>query len=583
MLAVVQAVALYGTLFACVFTLYGIEGVPRTVGLLQPLLLFVAIGTTRALGRFWLGGVYRRILQRRHWPGVLIYGAGQTGRQLARALADSHDQRLLGFLDDDDRLQGRSLDGRPVFPPGELPQLIERLNATDILLAIPSASRAERNAILSRLKDLPLHVRTVPSISEFSNGSVKLTDARELDLDDLLAREPVAPNAALLTKHTYGHVVLVTGAGGSIGSELCRQILRQQPRCLLLLEQSEFALYKIHQALQTLQAELGTSTLSLVPLLGSVCDKARLRRVMDTWRPHIVYHAAAYKHVPMVEHNPSEGVRNNVVGTWMCAEAAIEADVPNFVLISTDKAVRPTNTMGASKRLAEMVLQALASRGVRTRFSMVRFGNVLGSSGSVVPLFRQQIEAGGPVTLTHPDITRFFMTIPEAAQLVVQAGAMAQGGDVFVLDMGEPVRIADLARRMITLSGLRVKDDHQSNGDIAIVITGLRPGEKLFEELLIGNDPQPTEHKRILRAQEPHMPWSELEHHLHTLQNCLDADDVQGLRQCLLELVEGFEPTDEVVDWRVLAQSSNAAIATGDTGGRQAQYSTAAQKVQVLH
>lgn len=562
MLAVVQALAIYSFLFAGIFTLYGVQEVPRSVGVLQPLLLFVAIGSTRALGRFWLGGVYRLILQRRHWPGVLIYGAGHTGQQLARALGDSRDQRLLGFLDDNPRLHGHSLDGRLVFAPKELPHLIERLNVTDILLAIPSASRAARNTILAQLQDFPLHVRTVPSITELSNGTVNLNDARELDLEDLLAREPVAPTDVLLTRHTSGKVVMVTGAGGSIGSELCRQILRQRPTHLLLLEQSEFSLYEIHQALQKLQTELGDNALQLVPLLGSVCDKKRLLRIMSTWHPHIVYHAAAYKHVPMVEHNPSEGIRNNVVGTWMCAEAALELQVPHFVLISTDKAVRPTNTMGASKRLAEMVLQALADRGSSTRFSMVRFGNVLGSSGSVVPLFRKQIAAGGPVTLTHPDITRFFMTIPEAAQLVVQAGAMAQGGDVFVLDMGEPVRIADLARRMITLSGLRIKDEQLPNGDIAIAITGLRPGEKLFEELLIGNNPQPTEHKRILRAQESYLPWAQLEPRLRTLLARLDADDVLALRQSLLELVEGFAPTDEVVDWRLLAQSSSPTIST---------------------
>ncbi|MDP3520540.1 MAG: nucleoside-diphosphate sugar epimerase/dehydratase [Hydrogenophaga sp.] len=582
MMAVVQAVAAYGVLFAAVFTLYGVQSVPRTVGILQPLLLFVAIGGVRAVGRFWLGGVYRRLLQRRHWPGVLIYGAGHTGRQLARALGDSHEQRLLGFLDDDDRLQGQSLDGRPVFAPRELPQLIERLNATDVLLAMPSASRSARNAILRHLQDLPLHVRTLPTMAELSSGKVTLNDARELDVEDLLARNAVAPNDLLLNKHTRGKVVMVTGAGGSIGSELCRQILACHPECLLLLEQSEFALYEVHQKLQQqcLQMEADTR---VIPLLGSVCDKTRLLRIMCTWQPHIVYHAAAYKHVPMVEHNPTEGVRNNVLGTWMCAEAAQQAQVPHFVLVSTDKAVRPTNTMGASKRLAEMVLQALADQGGPTRFSMVRFGNVLGSSGSVVPLFRKQIEAGGPVTLTHPEITRYFMTIPEAAQLVIQAGAMAHGGDVFVLDMGEPVRIADLARRMITLSGLRVKDENHPQGDIAIAVTGLRPGEKLYEELLIGDNPQPTEHKRILRAHENHLSWVQLEPRLHALLTCLDADDVLSLRQCLLELVEGFTPTDEVVDWRLLTQQSIAAKGPQNVSSLQTAHSPGAAYTQVLH
>ncbi len=552
MVAVVQAMALYGALFAGLVTVYAFEDVPRTVGVLQPLLLLVAIGGARALVRFFLGGVYRRMLQRRSWPGVLIYGAGHTGRQLARALSDSHEQRLLGFLDDDDRLHGHSLDGRPVYAPRELPRLIAQLNATDVLLALPSASRTARNAILTQLQALPLHVRTPPTMAELSTGTVRLSDARELDVEDLLARDTVPPNDVLLNKHTRGKVVLVTGAGGSIGSELCRQILRCHPEQLLLLDASEFALYDVHQQMQQLAQKMQATT-HIVPLLGSVCDKARMERVMATWTPHIVYHAAAYKHVPLVEHNPGEGVRNNVVGTWVCAEAALHARVPHFVLVSTDKAVRPTNTMGASKRLAEMVLQALAELNGPTQFSMVRFGNVLGSSGSVVPLFRRQIEAGGPLTLTHPDITRFFMTIPEAAQLVVQAGAMAQGGDVFVLDMGEPVRIADLAHRMITLSGLQVKDDANPHGDIAISIIGLRPGEKLFEELLIGNNPQPTEHKRILRAQEAHWPWERLEPRLQALVACMEADDMLGLRQCLLDLVDGFAPTDEVLDWRLLA------------------------------
>lgn len=580
MMAVVQAVALYGILFATLFTLIAFDGIPRTVGILQPLLLFIGIGSTRAIGRFWLGGIYQRILLRRHWPGLLIYGAGQAGRQLARALGDLQEYRLLGFLDDDDRLHGQSLDGRPVFAPSELPLLIERLNATDILLAIPSASRVARSQILMRLQDLPLHVRTLPSLNELSTGKVTLRDARELDVEDLLLRNVVAPNNLLLNKHTRGKLVLVTGAGGSIGSELCRQILACHPDCLLLLEQSEFALYEIHQKLQQLCEHLGVGT-RLIPLLASVCDRARVLSIMSTWRPHIVYHAAAYKHVPMVEHNPTEGVRNNVMGTWVCASAARESHVAHFVLISTDKAVRPTNTMGASKRLAEMVLQAFAAQGGPTCFSMVRFGNVLGSSGSVVPLFRKQIELGGPVTLTHPDITRYFMTIPEAAQLVIQAGAMARGGEVFVLDMGEPVRIADLARRMITLSGLRVKDEHNPRGDIAITVTGLRPGEKLFEELLIGNNPQPTEHMRILRAQDDYLPWAQLEPRLNALVTFLDRDDVLGLRQCLLDWVEGFTPTDDVVDWRYLAHQ-NESIAQQSPKESQLEGALQSGNVQVM-
>lgn len=551
MLAVIQAIFLYGILFFSIFSLYSIQGVPRTIGILQPLLLFFGVGASRAIGYFWLGGAYIRLLEKRHWPGVLIYGAGHSGRQLARAMAESNGQRLLGFLDDDDRLHGHSLNGRPVFNPAELPELVERLNVTDVLLAIPSANRSARSAIITQLQKMPVHVRTMPGMDQLALGKVSLDDSRELDIEDLLARDPVPANDLLLNKHTRGQVVLVTGAGGSIGSELCRQLLGCHPAILLLFEQNEYSLYHIDQQLQQWCKDNGSDT-RVVALLGSVCDKARIQRIMHTWQPHIVYHAAAYKHVPMVEHNPGEGVRNNVVGTWVCAQAARQTKVPHFVLISTDKAVRPTNTMGASKRLAEMVLQALADLEGSTRFSMVRFGNVLGSSGSVVPLFRRQIAAGGPITLTHTDITRYFMTIPEAAQLVVQAGAMARGGDVFVLDMGEPVQIADLARRMITLSGLRIKNEQTPDGDIAISVVGLRPGEKLFEELLIGDNPQTTEHQRIFRAQENYLPWPQLEAKLHQLLTCLNADDAHGLRQILIDVVEGFMPTDEVLDWCLL-------------------------------
>ncbi|MFM7801259.1 MAG: UDP-N-acetylglucosamine 4,6-dehydratase family protein, partial [Limnohabitans sp.] len=356
-----------------------------------------------------------------------------------------------------------------------------------------------RNEILSQIRWAHVAVRTLPSVSDLAQGKVNISDLRQLDIDDLLGREPVMPNHILLAMNVRSKVVMVTGAGGSIGSELCRQILAVGPAKLLLIEQSEFALYAVHQALEEKQTQ---NSSVLVPLLASVQDLERMREIMATWQPDTLYHAAAYKHVPLVEHNPAEGVKNNVLGTLRTAQAAAEHGVSDFVLISTDKAVRPTNIMGASKRLAEMVLQAMAGNTHSTRFSMVRFGNVLGYSGSVVPRFRQQIRDGGPVSLTHPEITRYFMTIPEAAQLVIQAGAMAKGGDVFVLDMGEPVRIMDLARRMIELSGLRVKDEKYPDGDIEIEISGLRPGEKLYEELLIGDNPKPTSHSRIMKAHE---------------------------------------------------------------------------------
>jgi FlaA1/EpsC-like NDP-sugar epimerase len=418
---------------------------------------------------------------------------------------------------------------------------------------MPALSRTRRNEILSQMRNAHVAVRTLPSVSDLVQGKVGVSDLQELDIDDLLGREPVTPNHLLMAKNTQGKVVMVTGAGGSIGSELCRQMVAMKPRKLLLIELSEFALYAVHQELSE---KLAGQATELIPLLASVQDADRMREIMATWRPHTVYHAAAYKHVPLVEHNPAEGVKNNVLGTLHTAQAAVEYGVADFVLISTDKAVRPTNTMGASKRLAEMVLQALAAEHATTTFAMVRFGNVLGSSGSVVPRFRQQIRDGGPITLTHPDITRYFMTIPEAAQLVIQAGAMAKGGDVFVLDMGESVKIIDLARRMVELSGLTLRDADNPEGDIAIEITGLRPGEKLYEELLIGDNPQPTLHPRIMKAHEEFMPWAAFEDKLNALTMALGVNDVGLIRAMLKELVRGFEPTDEIVDWVYLEQVS---------------------------
>ncbi|WP_439608164.1 polysaccharide biosynthesis protein [Hydrogenophaga sp.] len=567
MVSLAQAMGLYALFFTTVFTVVSVPGVPRTVGVIQPLLLLVAVGFSRVVVRYWLGGLYRTLLQREHLPGVLIYGGGQAGRQLAAALSRSSEYRLLGFLDDDGRLQGNSLDGRIVYDPARLAQLIPDLGVTDVLLAVPSVTRERRLHILDTLRHLPVHVRTLPGMSDLASGRVTLSDVRELDIEDLLGREPVAPDDALLNRLIHGKVVAITGAGGSIGSELCRQIAACQPHTLLLVENSEFALYQIHRELVALLGSetdpldgsdggsggggdaRATPAVRLVPLLASVQDEARIAQIMQAWRPETVYHAAAYKHVPLVEHNPVQGLRNNVWGTWVCARAAQAAGARHFVLISTDKAVRPTNVMGASKRLAEMVLQALAAEPGSTTFCMVRFGNVLGSSGSVVPLFREQIQNGGPITLTHPDITRYFMTIPEAAQLVLQAGAMAHGGDVFVLDMGEPVRIIDLAQRMVELSGLQVKSEQNPTGDIEIQITGLRPGEKLYEELLIGDNPQPTQHARIMKAQEDSLPWGELQTLLKALDEAMVHNDVAAVRGLLQVCVQGYQPAGEVVDW----------------------------------
>jgi FlaA1/EpsC-like NDP-sugar epimerase len=532
-----------------------VASVPRTIGIIQPILLLLFVGASRALARVWLGNQYLNILKKASRPKVLIYGAGSTGRQLVGAMASSHEMQVVGFLDDDDRLHGHVLNGQPIYNPADLINLASALTISNVLLAMPSLSRKRRNEILTQIRTARVAVRTLPSVTDLAQGKVSISDLRELDIDDLLGREPVMPNHILLAMNVRSKVVMVTGAGGSIGSELCRQIFAVGPSKLLLIEQSEFALYGIHQELEE---KLSDRDIGLVPLLASVQDDERMREIMSTWHPDTVYHAAAYKHVPLVEHNPAEGIKNNVLGTLRTAQAAAENGVSDFVLISTDKAVRPTNIMGASKRLAEMVLQAIAATNPGTKFSIVRFGNVLGSSGSVVPKFRQQIRDGGPITLTHPDITRYFMTIPEASQLVIQAGAMAKGGDVFVLDMGQSVKIMDLARRMIELSGLTVKDEQNPDGDIDIEITGLRPGEKLYEELLIGDNPKPTSHSRIMKAHEEFIPWAELEGKLNALQMALNVNDVGVIRLMMQQLVAGYMPSDEIVDWVYLEQEAEA-------------------------
>jgi FlaA1/EpsC-like NDP-sugar epimerase len=555
LLSVARAISIYGLLYASVFTAVGVVGVPRTVGIIQPMLLLLFVGASRALARFWLGDQYQSILKQSTRSRALIYGAGRTGRQLVAAMANSHEMQVVGFLDDDDRLHGHVLNGQPIYNPADLANLASTMNISDVLLAMPSMGRKQRNEILAQIRSARVAVRTLPSVTDLAQGKVSISDLQELDIDDLLGREPVMPNHILLAINVRNKVVMVTGAGGSIGSELCRQIMSVGPSKLLLIEQSEFALYAIHQGLEEKLA--GRNTV-LVPLLASVQDNDRMRDIMSTWHPDTVYHAAAYKHVPLVEHNPAEGIKNNVLGTLRTAQEAADNGVSNFVLISTDKAVRPTNIMGASKRLAEMALQALAANHPGTNFSMVRFGNVLGSSGSVVPKFRQQIRDGGPITLTHQDVTRYFMTIPEAAQLVIQASAMAKGGDVFVLDMGESVKIMDLALRMIELSGLSLKDTQNPEGDISIEITGLRPGEKLYEELLIGDNPKPTSHSRIMKAHEVFIPWSELGPKLNALEMALNVNDVGVVRLMMQQLVSGYTPSDEIVDWVYLEQEAEA-------------------------
>jgi FlaA1/EpsC-like NDP-sugar epimerase len=538
--ATAKAVLLYSVLLTAVLLWNHWVGVPRTLGVLQPLIFLILVGLSRAMARFWLAGI--PLLGSGHTGRLLIYGAGTAGVQTASALQVSGQLKLVGFVDDDPHMVGRSINGKSIFAASDLLALVPRHAITDILLAMPSATRERRNQIIQSLESLPVHVRSLPSLSDLTSGKVTVQDFRELDIEDLLGREPVPPRSDLLARDLADQVVLVSGAGGSIGSELTRQILLQKPRQLLLLDHSEFALYSIHQELQTLCAS-ERLVVELVPLLASVSNPERLRAVFDTYRPATVYHAAAYKHVPMVEDNPGEGVRNNVFGTLHMAQAAVAAGVHRFVLISTDKAVRPTNVMGATKRMAELVLQAFAQAHPQTLFSMVRFGNVLGSSGSVIPLFRRQPRAGEPLTVTHQEVTRYFMTIPEAAQLVLQAGAMGQGGDVFVLDMGQPIKIIDLARRMLHLSGLSERTPTHPQGDIEISITGLRPGEKLYEELLIGDNPEPTAHPRIMKAREPFLPWAQLQTELDVLQAAANHNDAAAIKAVFLHHVQGYQPS----------------------------------------
>lgn len=540
LMTVVRACTIYGLAYSFTFTLIGVASVPRTIGALQPILLFVFVGASRAATRYWLGGAYQSLLRLGQRRRVLIYGAGAAGRQLAAAVSNSEEMNVVAYVDDDKVIQGSVLNGRTIYPSDDLAGLVERLAIDDLLLAIPSASRQRRNQIIHDIAGKHVSIRTLPGIMDLAHGRVTVSDLRELDIEDLLGRDPVPPNQALLSRNITDKVVLVTGAGGSIGSELCRQILALAPARLVLLDSSEFNLYAIHAELTQILPPNSDPT--IVAELASVQNARALEAAIARWRPDTIYHAAAYKHVPLVEDNVAEGIRNNVFGTLNTVQAAIRQQVADFVLISTDKAVRPTNVMGATKRLAEQVLQALAHDGCDTRLSMVRFGNVLGSSGSVVPLFRRQIKAGGPVTITHRDITRYFMTIPEAAQLVIQAGAMAAHGEVFVLDMGSPVKIIDLARKMIELSGLTVRDDENPDGDIEINVVGLRPGEKLYEELLIGNDPVKTMHSRIMKAKEHFIPWAELEQALQALFALTDSGNVSEMRTALKALVPEFAP-----------------------------------------
>lgn len=576
LMAIGKAVTLSSLVLALIVYWYSNHKVlvPRSIIFNYWWLSMILVGGLRLIMRQyihgdWFLGMQGMPLMRRDegLTKVAVYGAGNAGNQLVAALRLGRGMRPVAFVDDDSGIANRIIAGLQVYAPGQIERMIRQTGVTEILLALPSVSRSRRREILELLESYPLHVRSVPNFSDLASGRVHVQDLQEVDVADLLGRDAVAPDKALLARCIEGKTVMVTGAGGSIGSELCRQIVTLEPTVLVLFEHSEYNLYVIHQELETLVERLGVGV-RVLPILGSVRNPEKLLDVMLTWGVDTVYHAAAYKHVPIVEHNIAEGVLNNVIGTLNAAQSALRANVANFVLISTDKAVRPTNVMGSTKRLAEMVLQGLreevapvlfqdsarVSHVNRTRFSMVRFGNVLGSSGSVIPLFHKQIRHGGPLTVTHPNVTRYFMTIPEAAQLVIQAGSMGKGGDVFVLDMGEPVRIVELAEKMVHLSGLSIRSEKNPQGDIAIEFTGLRPGEKLYEELLIGDNVGATSHPMIMSAQEDFLSWEELKQGLVILLDALQEDDYVRVRHVMRQLVSGYSPASDIVDWKHLQQ-----------------------------
>jgi len=543
-----KAMLVYGFAFFSIMLLMQIDGIPRSIGILQPILLFLMTAGSRAMVRFMYTAATSHSMRGRSLDRLLIYGAGSSGAEIGKALQERANYELLGYLDDSKELHGRKLNGIPVYYPGEAERLIQKEGINNVLIAMPSASRTRRNEIIESFRRYPVRIQTLPGVDELADGRVTISDIKEVEIEDLLGRDPVPIDHELVHRAITKKVVLVTGAGGSIGSELCRQLLQAHPATLLLLDNTELNLYTIHCDVEARAQKIQAAT-RFVPLLCDVTDEERITEICRVFKPEVIYHAAAYKHVPMVEYNPAEGVRNNVFGTLSVVRAAIRQGVSNFVLVSTDKAVRPTNVMGASKRLCEMALQAhAAEQGHKTCFSMVRFGNVLGSSGSVVPLFRRQIKEGNAITITHEEITRYFMTIPEAAQLIIQAGAMATGGDLYLLEMGKPVKIIDLARKMVELSGLSVRDHENPNGDIEIKVTGLRPGEKLYEELLIGNNSGPTANPRIFKAYEEFMPIGELNTELSQLIVAIRVNDVKNIKRILNKIIPEYNPAAETTD-----------------------------------
>lgn len=538
------SILLYGFFYFIVIGLYGIVGIPRSIGILQPILLFFGVIGSRLLIK--LSFVKGRTKKFKSLRLTLIYGAGSAGRQLLNSLENSFELKVVGFLDDDERLHGQILQGYKIYNPDDLEKLIKSKGIELVLLALPSVRRSQRKEILEKLYKYKIAVQTLPSLTDIVQGKISISDIKDLDVNDILERDIVPPNKDLLSKNIFSKVILITGAGGSIGSELCRQVINSEPKTLILCELSEFALYKIYEEIKIVNKKI-----KVVPLICNVQDENKMNEILKTFKVDTIYHAAAYKHVPLVETNISEGVMNNIFGTYVLAKSSINNGVSSFVLISSDKAVRPSNIMGASKRLAELCVQALFHEYKihKTNICIVRFGNVIESSGSVIPKFKQQIKEGGPITLTHPDVTRYFMTSIEAAQLVIQAGAMSQNCDVFILDMGKSVKIKDLIYRIVKLSGFEIKDEKNPDGDIEIKVIGLRPGEKLYEELLLGDNPQPTIHRKIKKAEDPFITLSELEKTLSILKTHIFNNEADKIKSVLENIITSYKSEYKIADY----------------------------------
>jgi len=535
----------YGVVYFSIITIYETKGVPRIIGILQPILFFLLIVASRFTAKFLLTGTFKQLGNIKNKENILIYGAGDIGRQLLISLENNPQYKVIGFLDDNPQLHRQILLGQKIYDPNKIENLKQNKNINLILFAIPSINRSKKNEIIKNLSNHQLVVKTLPYLNDIIDGKVSVSDIKDFLADDLLFRDQIEPDQDLLNKNIKSKSVLVTGAGGTIGAELCRQIIRLKPKILILLEFNEFALYKIKDELISINKNL-----KIIPLLSNVQDQQKLEKIFQTFKVDTIYHTAAYKHVDLVEANICEGVKNNVFGTLAVAKASINQKVKNLVLISSDKAVRPTNIMGASKRFAELCMQGLhnMNKDIGTSFSIVRFGNVINSSGSAIPKFRKQIKYGGPVTLTHPDVTRYFMTVTEAAQLVIQAGAMSDNCEVFILDMGESIKIKNLINKMIVLSGLKVKDDKNLDGDIEINVTGLRPGEKLYEELLIGDNPEKTSHLKIQKIKEPHIPYDQLKIVLNDLAIFLNNNETNEVKKLLDKLVKLYTSNSKIVD-----------------------------------